>query len=187
MNDNQEITPAKVALNFGLISGGIGIIYTLMLYIMGTDKLASSLWSSISFIIYIFFMVYAGLNYRKQTGGFLSFRNGLLISFTTFAVTLFLLFSFTYVLYNVIHPGLSDEIKTKIIENAVETMQYFGAPDEIIDTQIEQLEKQDFSQTLGNLIQSYFSFCIFGFIISLIIAAFIKKKQPPFAENNTQE
>jgi hypothetical protein len=64
-------------------------------------------------------------------------------------------------------------------------MQYFGAPDNVIDQQVEALEKQDFSQSPSNLMVSYFSFCAFGFIISLIIAAFIRKKQPPFPVSNS--
>jgi len=173
------------AKNYGLMAGGITVIVSLLLYMVGPDKLTS--WGSfMPLLIFLGFMIYGGITYRKEIGNFLNFKDALQLTFSIWGIAALLISIFTYILYNWIDPELSTIVKEHAIEQTVSMMETFGAPEDAIDEAVSNIEGQDMEQTIGNVALGYVYYCIFGLFISLIVAAFIRRSKPPFPESSVQ-
>lgn len=169
----------KATLNWGLILGAASIAYTVILYIAGliTNKPAGYVGILISIIV-----LYLGIkSYRDQSlGGAISYGQalgaGVLISLFGTIVSIF----FTLLLFTVIDSGLID---TALQESADQMVQRG-----MDDSQIEQglsIAKKMFVPMM--VIFGTLSGVFFGFIISLVHAAILKKEVNPFEKDKIIE
>ena len=71
-------------------------------------------------------------------------------------------------------------IKDTVIENAIAMMQKFGASEDDITKALASLNEQDYNVTLKRLGLNFLGTSAFGFVLSFIIAAIMKKKRPVF-------
>ena len=96
-----------------------------------------------------------------------------------YAAAGFILTFFNILLYNFIDVEFAQMAKDVIIEKTYEMMEGFGASEFMVDEAISEIEKQD-SFSVESLAKGY----VFGLpvyiILSLIIAAFIKRNKPEF-------
>src|SRR4051812_40267056 len=88
-------------LLFGLIYGGVSILFTVILYLGGVERSMGKL-TYLAFVFPILFAVLAALQQKKQQGGYLEFSEALKATFTVLVVGTFLSVAFEYVLYNYI-------------------------------------------------------------------------------------
>lgn len=164
------------ALQFGLLTGLVMIVYTLILYLVGVDK--QSYWNLINYIFYIGGLYWGVTNIReRQLQGVMSygkaFGTGFWIAFfTAIIVGIFAFFYLKYIntgeLSNAVsqaenrilakNPNISDADLNK----ALSMVKMFGSP--IISSIL---------QFIGNL--------IIGTIFSLIIAIFAKREDRTIA------
>jgi len=165
-------------LLYGLIAAGIAIVFTLVLYILGASYFVHPI-AFLAYAIPIVFAVLAGKAQKKEQGGYLEFSQALKTVFTVFVIWSFFATAFSYVLLNFIDVPFREAMAQQAAEKTEEFMQKFGAPQKDIDKAVEEaLNGNSFSfknQFLGFALGS-----IFWFLISLIIAAIIKKKKPEF-------
>jgi hypothetical protein len=101
------------------------------------------------------------------------------ISFGLYAASSFILTFFNILLYNFIDLEFAEMAKEVIIEKTYQMMEGFGASETMVDEAIEEIEKQD-SFSIASLAKGY----VFGLpvyiVISLILAAFLKRNKPEF-------
>ncbi len=172
----------NIGLMYGLICGGISIVFTLVLYLGGVKWFVHPLaWSGLAILIII--AVLGGLAQKKANGGFLEFSEGLKTTFTVFVISSLLATVFQYVLFNIIDVPFREALTQETAEVTARMMEKFGASQENIDkTTTEIMTKNNYS--LSKLALNFAFGCILWFLFSLIIAAIIKKKKPEF--DNTQ-
>lgn len=168
-------SPWAVGIKYGIILGLIAVIYLLMLYLIDTQMMFGW-WGLLLLPIAIAVLVIGGKERRKELGGAISFKEALKTCFMISVIYGVFYVLFEYLLYNVIDPNLTTMVKEYSIEQSVKWMEKFGTPQDQIDKMISKMEKEDYGMTLKNTVWAFAFVCIFGFILSAIVAAIIKKK-----------
>lgn len=165
------------AQKFGLLAAAVGIAYALIAYLVSAD-LFVNWWAGVAiWIVMIAFLVMAATSTRKGLGGYMTFREAFTASFVAAAIASLLSTVFNIVLFTLIDPEYAAMLQERIIEKTVTMMQEWKAPQESIDETIATMEgTQQFG--LMNQVTGFFKGLIFWAIISLIIAAATKRKQP---------
>jgi Protein of unknown function (DUF4199) len=167
------------SVKWGVILGGISVAITLILYIINAELLAAS---SIGFgimAVSIGFMVYAGIVLRRVNGGYISFGEifkGLMI---VTVVSSLISILFQYVLHNFIDPDLAETLNNAVIKNTTDMMAKFGTPEDVVEQTIEQMKADLPIKTSLGAFAKNFGFSVAGSaVVSLIIAAILKKNEP---------
>ncbi len=178
---NQTSNPG---VSYGLIAGLSLIVFTVLLYLGGVDFFIGG-FAYLSYVIVIVFAVLAPLKKRKANGGFLPFADALKITFTVFAIAFLMQVLFNYILMNYIDTGFRDALTQATYDKMEQMMKRFGASDEQIDKQLN-VAMQDNPHSLKNAMLGYGIWCIVFFIVSLIIAAIVKRNKPEFDNSFNQ-
>jgi hypothetical protein len=169
----------KHAAKFGAIMGLIGIVVVVLIYAVDYTIMASMWFGLLLFAFYIGYVIYAGINYRNQSGGFINYGKAFQHSYVTFLVGGVIGSIFSILLYTVIDPSLPENLTDAIVENTEQMMQKFGAPEDQIDKQLDQMRidmPQRFS-AMGVLKQFGWGLLIYA-VLSAITALVVKKKEP---------
>ena len=169
----------KPAAKSGLTLGLIGIIITLLIYFINA-KLLANMWVGISILVVsLTLVVLFGIAYRKQVGGYLSFKNAFLYSLILLLVAGLIGQSFNFLLFNVIDPDLPQLVTDAAIENTEKMLEKFNVPDEEMDKALERTENQMANQyKLSGVMKAYLYSVIIYAVISLITGAIVKRRNP---------
>jgi Protein of unknown function (DUF4199) len=177
---SQE-TPGLVnnAVKSGLILGGISIALTLVIYAVDYTILVQLKMLLLTLLISVGFAVYAGITYRKEIGGFITFGKAWQHGFITFAVSSSISILFSFVLYYVIDPELPQKLTEASLANTEEMMRSFGMPEDQMEEAMEKAREGSKDQfSVSKTALSYVFFLIGGAILALISGAIVKKNQP---------
>ncbi|MEM9831740.1 MAG: DUF4199 domain-containing protein [Bacteroidota bacterium] len=167
-------------LKYGLFLGFISIAISLAIIMIDPTLMVASWFQLVNLGISATILIVAGLELRKQQGGFLSFKNAFLSTLIIIAIGTAISTLYSIVQFNMINPELKETITESVVNNTVGTLESFGMSDEQIDEAVAGIESQD-SFGVENLLIGYFTTTLIGGgIISLIIGAIVKKKEPEF-------
>ena len=169
------VSPISAGIRNGVIAGLITVIITLILYFVNPSLILSGV-STALFVVVIILMVMAGLAVKRSNGGFLSFKDGFLSGFVTFAVYAIISGLFTYILYNFIGTDLADLTKEKTIEWSMKMFEMAGLPEDQMEDAITAIEESDTSMTIGKTVMGMFMNMLMGLIPAAIIGLIIRKK-----------
>ncbi len=175
----ESNTPSmgKTALNFGFITGLAIIILNLVFYLTGS--LPNSWFNNLSYLVLVGGIALSMKNFRDEVcGGFISYGRAL-----GFGTLMVLIASVIYGLYSFLLFAYIDPDLTKVYLEKTEEQLIINNPD-ISDEELDMILAA-YEQTLRpgfRLIGAIFSYTFMGFIFSLIISAFFKKKDPEAVE-----
>lgn len=171
---NDQPSTARVALKWGSFLGVALMLITLVMYL--TNQTTNSWFSLLTIIAMIVFLVLAMREYRSVSGGFMTYSEGLGIGALLSAVG-GLISSTFIVFYNVV---IDPTLQQRAFEQAREKLEEQGSmSDEQIDQALEISQK--FQSPGFIFIAGVFGTIIVGFLLSLIIAAVIRRnKTNPF-------
>lgn len=179
--ENENATPSFInhAAKHALILGVISVVLTLAAYAIDYTLLVSMSFLLISLAIYIGYGIYAGINYRNEIGGYLSFGKAFQHGFVVFAVSALVSTIFSFLLYTVIDPELPAKLTEAAMENAEKMMAGFGMPEEQMEEALAKTQEDTLKRyTVGGLASGY-AFTLIGCaIFALISGAIAKKKEP---------
>lgn len=179
--ENENATPSFMnhAGKHALILGGISVVLTLAAYAIDYTLLASMSFSFLSLAIYIGYGIYAGINYRNEIGGYLSFGKAFQHGFVVFALSALISTIFSILLYTVIDPELPAKVTEAAVESAAKMMEGFGMPEEQMEEALSKTTEDTAKRyTVGGLAMGY-GFSLIGCaIFALISGAIAKKKEP---------
>lgn len=162
----------STALKYGFITGLVGIVYMLILYVTDTaDKL------SLTSVIYIILIggIYLGMKeYKGINSGFMSYGQGLGIgSLVSLVFGLLLgLLAWIYTTF------IDTEYTGRIMERQRNQLLDSGMSDEQIDKIMASAEAA--SGPVMAILGSGLLYLIIGFLLSLIISAIVKNNRPEF-------
>lgn len=177
--ENQQPTLFNHAIKHAVILGVISIALTLVAYAVDYTMLASMSFGFLSLAIYLGYGIYAGINYRKEVGGFLEFGKAFQHGLIVFAISALFSTLFSILLYTVVDPELPAKIAEETIENTRAMMEKFGAPEESMDEALAKAEEDTINRfTISGLAMGYVWALIGCVIFALISGAIAKKKQP---------
>ena len=168
----NQTTTTRTALKWGVIIGIISILYSTAIMVSG--QIGNQ---SLGYVVYLIIGVgiYLALNnFKKENLGYISFGQGLGLGTMMSAIIGLLssFYSFAYMKF------IDSSITDQILKNAEREMEKKGLPDD----QIEQaMEYSKMFMSPGIMFVAGVFFTVFlGFILSLIIAAIMKKDKPVF-------
>ncbi|CAA9289052.1 MAG: hypothetical protein AVDCRST_MAG95-3873 [uncultured Adhaeribacter sp.] len=177
MNNNftTTVAPSKnaIALRYGLISGVISIVYSLILNITDLAFTNKAL-SWVSFIILVAAIVLAMREFKRQNGGFMSYGQGLGIGTLVAVISSILGGIFMYIYVKFVDSGYMDKMRNM----QVAELESKGMNDEQIDQAIAISDKMMTPEMM--VVFAIIGGLVFGFILSLIISALMKRNRPEF-------
>lgn len=180
-NSSAEQTPTlfQHAIKFGIIMGGIGIVLTLLLYAVDYSFLADWKLGVIMLLVFIGFIIYAGINYRNQIGGFIPFGKAFQHGFIALAVAGLIGTACNLLLFTVIDPELPQKLADVTIEKTAAMMEGFGVSGEQLDEQLAKM-KEEMPAKFGpvGLLTQYMWSLIFYAVLALISGLIVRKNQP---------
>lgn len=167
------------SVQYGLIAGIIGVITSLISYLFFPNKIGvgfgiPAILGILAFIITLYLMFKSPQEQKEEQGGFISFKEALKSSFLVTAVSSVVGFVFTLLAKYVLFSDTFDRIMENAINMRIEKMEEKGISDEQIEMSLEMTEK---FADMGIWFQLPGALVV-GFIIALIIAAIVKKKNP---------
>lgn len=170
----------------GIIVGVIISLYMALLYSAGMEIFANWWYSVIMYPISIGLICYftKQLRDKNETEPF-QFKQTFVVLLTMFMLATLVSTVWNIILFNVIDTTLAKELSVRIIEETMETMEKWGAPaDAIAETKKDMRDLPEQFKPVAQLI-GWLKGGIFMAIVSLICAAFIKRKEPvnPFMKN----
>lgn len=173
MEENVKTPFWKPALIYGVIVGVVGILLGLVVYFLNANTTGWVSWVTI--IISIAVLVYCLLAYRNEyLGGYASFGQIFLMGLVIGIISSILMMAYTYLLHTVIDPDLMEKLKLVYEERIMSNRRI---PESMYDDLFEKMEKR---MTVKRMTINALIFgTIFNAVISLIIAAFVKKEANP--------
>jgi len=127
------------------------------------------------FGISIFIPIWGGISFRKESGGIISFKDAFIAVFIIYAVSSLGSSCMQYLIPNVIDTEYPEQLLELIKDTTEESMEKFGAPGEQIEKTMEGFTLEQFKPSLLQTLKTYGMYMLFGIVLSLIIAAFIKR------------
>ncbi|HEY4209344.1 MAG TPA: DUF4199 domain-containing protein [Puia sp.] len=175
------MAPGKmsIALTCGLIAGLALILLTTVLYLGGINTFIGYSW--LIYLILIIAAVIAPVMEKKAGNGYLDFKDALKAAFLVFVVALLLQSLFNWVLLNFIDIGFRNAVEQETLNKAEKFMQSMKMNQDLIDKTLdEQRGKNQYA--LPKILLGLCIFYILCFLVSLVIAAIVKKKKPEFVD-----
>jgi hypothetical protein len=167
----ENVTTRSVGIKYGLIMAVIAILYFVVMQVAGVD-MSEGIGRWGSFIFYIALIVLAHKNFKENGNGFMSYGQGMGITFWLALITSVIssVFTFIYIQF------IDDSFVKKLLEKQEETFIAQGMSDEQIRAAMSMTEK---FMTPGMM----FIFGLIGglvmiLICGLIITIFTKKTNP---------
>lgn len=127
------------------------------------------------FGISIFIPIWGGIGFRREQGGVISFKDAFLAVFMIYAISSLGGSVMQYLIPNVIDTEYPEQILNLVKTTTEESMEKFGAPDDQIEKTMQGFTLEQFKPSLFQTAKAYGGYMLFGAILSLIIAAFIKR------------
>lgn len=167
------------AAKYGAIIGAISIFLVIVFYVVNILFLGSFKFLILMLCVWVASVIYAGINYRNEVGGYLSYGTALLHGFIALAISGIISTIFNMVLYHVIDPELPLKLTAAIMQNTEEMMRNLGAPEGAIEEAItgmrDELPKQ------FTMVGMAFG-CVKAFIwyagVVVITSLFVRKNVP---------
>jgi energy-coupling factor transporter transmembrane protein EcfT len=174
----QPTTPVQHAVKFGLILGMVSAIITVLAYVIDPTYLAN-MWFGFT-MLFLFFglVIYGGISYRKEIGGFMDFGPAYVHGFVVFVMIGIIGLVMNMLMHNVIDPNLKETLIESSTEQATSMMEGFGlsgdALDEAMEKQRESMEDQ-FSN--GGMVKGFFISLLVYAVIALITGLIVRKRE----------
>ena len=171
MEENQP-NPVKIALTYGLILGGVGIIFALMLYSLDLHYQGGMSVLAVSVLITLAAVILGMIQFRKANNGFMSFGQALKVGVGICLIGGIIGILFNQLIANVIDP----EMMTKAMEyQRGQLMATTKMTPSQIDAQLEMGKK--FTTPGMQIMFGLIYVVVSGFLFSLIPALVLKKKE----------
>jgi hypothetical protein len=167
------------AAKWGLISGAISIFLVVVIYVVDYTMLAKLSILAVFILLALGIVAYAGIDYRKQIGGYLSFGKAWQHNMVVFLVSGVIGTIFNILLYTVIDSELPTKMADAIVDNTREMMENFGAPADQIDEALEKTRTDSIERFTAFGMVKGFAWQLIGYAIFSCITALFGRKNPP--------
>ena len=108
-------------------------------------------------------------------GGTINFKEAFTAYFIYSVIGIVIANIFNYILFNFIDPAAKEQVLEIAINKAVEMMQKFDTPSEVLKEAVKSMKEND-QYSLPNIIKGSAFSIIFSSIVGLIVAAIMKTK-----------
>ncbi|MHA4736537.1 DUF4199 domain-containing protein [Dyadobacter sp. MSC1_007] len=168
----EKTSTARVALKYGVLGSVVIMVYSTILNVSGLAQ--NKVLSSLSFLLMLVAIVLAMKDFKEKNSGFMTYGEGLGLGSLTSAVMGLLTSAFTmfYIQF------IDNTLLAQGLDQVREDMEKRGMDDSQIEQAMELSQK--FMSPGVVFVMGVFGYIVMGFIVSLIIAAIIRKEKPVF-------
>ena len=163
----------KFSLNYGLILGGLGVIFGLMLFLSDAHTSQSPVNSIISIAMSIGVIFWGILNFRKANDGYLSIKEALKLGAGIALIAGIITILWTVLLSNVLDPDFPSKIMDARLAEAAETTNL--TPEQLQQQKEMGLKFWWFGYPVILIVN-----IIIGLVIGLVGGLIFKKAQPDY-------
>ncbi|NRD24002.1 DUF4199 domain-containing protein [Winogradskyella litoriviva] len=169
------------ASTYGIYLALILSSFTIIGYAVYLD-LFTQWWFGIGqMILVIVIGIISAMKARQLLGGFISFKDAFTAFFITIAIGIVIPAIIGLIIFNFVDTDAAMILQEKIIDNQMSMMKKFGAPQEVMDETIKQIEAQGSFFSISNLLKSI-AYQLVGFsVVGLIVALVVKRNDPDLA------
>jgi hypothetical protein len=168
------------AINYGIYLGlSLGII-SVLIYVINIEYAIKWWIGIILFLMVLAFGIVSTAKSKDMLNGFISFKQAFSSFFITVAVGVIINTGIGILIYGVIDTEAAAFLQEKSIETTVSFMERFGTPQSEIDKTIDAMSGEN-SFSILNQLKAIAYQLVFYAVIGLIVAAFMKKKNPDLA------
>jgi hypothetical protein len=170
----MESTTKSSAINYGLYLGAILSIISVIIYAVNLDLFTEWWLGIILFVLVVVYGVVSALKSRKILDGLINFKQAFASYFITIAVGTLIATVIGIAIFTFIDPEAATYLNEQILILTKQTMERFGAPQEVIQAAIEEAStKNNFSLAMQS--QAFIFRLAFYALIGLIVALIVKK------------
>lgn len=163
-------TTTSVGLKFGLLTAGMLIIYDAILQISGLASISEL--GFLGLLILLIGMIMGMKTFRKSNSDFMTYKQGIGIGTIIVAIAGIISKIFNYCYINLI----DDSNFLATLEKQRVSMEKKGMDAEMMERTLEMMKKNAYSPM--SIVWGALGSIIVGFIISLVVAAVMKKNNP---------
>lgn len=177
MNE-QAPSPIQSAVRPGLIIGLVSLVITYVAYFIDSSYLASGYFGLIALVLFFGLIIYFGKEFRKESGGFLTFGTAFNFSFFAILISGVIGLIGNILLFHLIDPTLPQVLGDLTFETQLEMMENFGQnPDSMPTETLDAMREASASSfTLMGQLKAFGFGLIAYAIIALILGAILKKR-----------
>lgn len=164
----------KPHVKFGLIGAGAMIIWTLIGYVVGNDKMEAMKWPGYFVMLGIMIYTMRGAILERKTmgGGFITFGKAFGVAMLTSLVTWFVSSIFTFIYFRLLNPEALDKIR----EITIAEYEKRGMTEEQIAQAMPYMEM--FTNPLAISVMAFVVMMFYSVLLGLIMAGVLKKDNP---------
>ncbi|SEW41890.1 DUF4199 domain-containing protein [Chitinophaga arvensicola] len=170
-------------LKWGIIVGLAMILWNVLIWVAGPDYLFSLKLKFLQFVVWAALGILAGLEKKKQLGGYIGFKDAIKPIFTTFVISSLMMAVYNYVAFSYVADNhLLELSKQHLMEDTAWLLQKMKAPQYEIDKQLKDLKEADYRVTISSAFIDYLRNLIKFFMVSAVLAVIVRKKAPVRAQ-----
>ena len=167
----------KNAINFGVISGVIGILVTTMMYLIDL-KLFVNMWLGFGMLaIWIIIGCVLLSKSKKENQGVMTFKEGFTTYFLSAVIGILISTAFNIILFNYVDTAARETVTEHLLDMQIGMLEKFNASQEQINEAITKIKESSQFSVKGQLF-GIFQSMIGAIIFGLILAAIFKSKSP---------
>lgn len=176
-NEEEVLSPIQAAVKAGVAIGLITLAIYYVAYFIDAEILSSAWLGFVLLGISLGLVVYFGIDYRKDRGGYMYFGVAFQFVFFTFIISGLITTLGNILLFQVIDPALPGVLADAQLESTIALMDRFGAGDQITSDQMAEMRTSFVeSRSVMGLIKAFGISLVIYAILALIIGAIIKKR-----------
>jgi len=173
MSDKNAILKSTI-IQYGLIYGGLAVVFSIMLFIMDMHYQGGSLQNWTGFIIMIGSITFAQIAYRKLNDGYLNLSEAIKIGLGVTLIGILIALVYGWFQATILDPNQIEKATEFALNQAID--QNPEMTDEMIAMTKEWIEWGS-SPSISTAFALGFGL-LFGLIVSLITGLFVKKSKP---------
>lgn len=127
------------------------------------------------FAVTIFIPVWGGITFRRENGGWVSFKDAFLAVYIIYIISTLGSSIMQYIVPNIIDTEYPEQLLQLVKSTTEDSMEKFGASDEQIEKTMKDFTIERFKPSIVDTARSYGFSLLIGAVLSLVIAAFIKR------------
>ena len=174
---------------WGVYLGIVHLFAGALLYLAGPKYMTTWWVGLLMLVVFVTLHFVFAFKYRKEIGGFMSYWQAFFASCTMGIIAGLMGTVLNLIIVGFIDPQLPEKMYQATVDNTIEMMEQFDAPQDKIDEVIEEMEesRSESNYSIGGqlkgIIWQFIGSAIFGFIV----AAFLRKNPPPFEQTGTDQ
>lgn len=174
---DEVVSPFQAAVKAGVVVGLVSLVIYYVAYFIDVEILSSAWLGFAMLAISLALVIYFGIDYRKDQGGYMSFGVAFQFVFFTFIISGLITTLGNILLFQVIDPALPGVLADAQLESTIALMDSFGAGNQITSDQMAEMRTGfEESRSLMGLIKAFGISLVIYAILALILSAIIKRR-----------